>query len=130
MSDQNDRAVWGSKFGFLMAAIGSAVGLGNIWRFSYVAYDNGGAAFMIPYLVAILVAGIPILIVEYGLGHKERGSAPLSFYRGSKKWEGIGWWMPTIATIGINLFYAVVFAVHHVLLRSFMGCKYRSVLLW
>lgn len=110
MSDQNDRAEWGSKFGFLMAAIGSAVGLGNIWRFSYVAYDNGGAAFMIPYVVAILVAGIPILIVEYGLGHKERGSAPLSFYRGSKKWEGIGWWMPTIATIGINLFYAVVMA--------------------
>ena len=68
MSDQNDRAEWGSKFGFLMAAIGSAVGLGNIWRFSYVAYDNGGAAFMIPYIVAILVAGIPILIVEYGLG--------------------------------------------------------------
>lgn len=110
MSDQKSRSVWGSKFGFLMAAIGSAVGLGNIWRFSYVAYDNGGAAFLIPYVVAILVAGLPIMIVEYGLGHKERGAAPLAFHRGSKNWEWFGWWMPTIATIGIQLFYAVVMA--------------------
>ena len=109
-NDNKGRAVWGSKFGFLMAAIGSAVGLGNIWRFSYVAYDNGGATFMIPYLVAILVAGIPIMILEYGLGHKERGAAPLAFHRGNKRWEWVGWWMPTIATVGIQLFYAVVMA--------------------
>ncbi len=110
MSENNDRAVWGSKFGFLMAAIGSAVGLGNIWRFSYVTYENGGAAFLVPYLIAILVAGIPLMILEYGFGHKERGSSPLAFSRSSKKWEWVGWWMPTVATIGIQLFYAVVMA--------------------
>ncbi len=105
-----ERAIWGSKFGFLMAAIGSAVGLGNIWRFSYVTYDNGGAAFLIPYLVAILVAGIPLMILEYGFGHKERGSSPLSFGNHGRFMEGVGWWMPTVATIGIQLFYAVVMA--------------------
>lgn len=108
MSD--DRTVWGSKIGFLMAAIGSAVGLGNIWRFSYVTYDNGGAAFLIPYLVAILVAGLPLMILEFGFGHKERGSGPLSFSKYGKPLEGVGWWMPTVAVVGIQLFYAVVMA--------------------
>ena len=53
------REQWGSQFGFLMAAIGSAIGLGNIWRFPGVTYSNGGGAFMIPYVVALLTAGVP-----------------------------------------------------------------------
>ena len=76
MSSNGERAVWGSKFGFLMAAIGSAVGLGNIWRFSYMTYDNGGGAFLVPYLVALLLAGMPLIILEFSLGHKEKGSSP------------------------------------------------------
>ncbi|MDR2379324.1 MAG: hypothetical protein LBD70_07880 [Bifidobacteriaceae bacterium] len=55
-----DRQQWSGQFGFIISAIGSAVGLGNIWRFPGVAYENGGGAFMIPYLVALLTAGIPI----------------------------------------------------------------------
>jgi NSS family neurotransmitter:Na+ symporter len=102
------RSVWGSKFGFLLAAIGSAVGLGNIWRFSYMAYENGGGAFLIPYLVALLCAGIPLMILEYSLGHREKASPPLAFARINPLWEPLGWWMPVVAFFGINLFYAAV----------------------
>lgn len=102
------RSLWGSKAGFLLAAIGSAVGLGNIWRFGYMAYENGGGAFLIPYAVALVLAGIPLMILEYALGHREKAAPPLAFARISRKWETIGWWMPTIAFFGINLFYAAV----------------------
>ena len=57
-----ERSQWGTRAGFIMAAIGSAVGLGNIWRFPAVAYENGGGAFFIPYLFALLTAGIPIFL--------------------------------------------------------------------
>ena len=67
------RITWGSQLGFLFAAIGSAIGLGNIWRFSYMTYENGGGAFLIPYFVALLTAGIPLLILEFGLGHQAHG---------------------------------------------------------
>lgn len=50
---------WSSQRLFILAAIGSAIGFGNIWRFPYVAYDNGGGAFLIPYFIALFVAGIP-----------------------------------------------------------------------
>ncbi len=65
----------------LLAAVGSAVGLGNIWRFGYMAYENGGGAFLVPYAVALLTAGIPLMILEYGLGHREKASPPLAFAR-------------------------------------------------
>lgn len=109
MSDGgSERSLWGSRIGFLFAAIGSAVGLGNIWRFSYMAYENGGGAFLVPYFVALFVAGIPIMIVEYALGHKFQGAPPLAFKQVSKPMEWAGWWMPIVATLGIMLFYAVV----------------------
>ena len=72
------REQWSGQFGFLMAAIGSAIGLGNIWRFPGVAYSNGGGAFIVPYVIALLAAGIPILLLDYALGHRFRGSAPAS----------------------------------------------------
>lgn len=106
MSEQ--RGLWGSKLGFILAAVGSAVGLGNIWRFGYVAYENGGGAFLVPYAVALLVAGIPLMILEYALGHREQASSPLAFARIQRLWEPLGWWMPVIAFFGINLFYAAV----------------------
>jgi NSS family neurotransmitter:Na+ symporter len=105
----NGREQWGTRAGFILAAIGSAVGLGNIWRFPYVAYENGGGAFFLPYLFALLTAGIPLLIMEFTLGHKYRGSAPLSYARMNRKTEWIGWWQVAIAFV-IATYYAVIIA--------------------
>ena len=58
------RENWTSRSGFIIAAIGSAVGLGNIWRFPYIAYENGGGAFLIPYLIALITAGLPLLFLD------------------------------------------------------------------
>lgn len=102
------RITWGSQTGFLFAAIGSAIGLGNIWRFSYITYENGGGAFLIPYFVALLTAGIPLLILEFGLGHKKHGASSLAFAKIGRGFEWLGWWMPVFATFGIMLFYSVV----------------------
>ncbi|MCP3740591.1 sodium-dependent transporter [Rossellomorea sp. BNER] len=104
-----DRAQWGTRAGFILAAVGSAIGLGNIWRFPAVAYENGGGSFFIPYLFALLTAGLPILIMEFTIGHKFRGSAPLSFFRMNKKAEWIGWWGVFISFV-ISTYYAVIIA--------------------
>lgn len=103
------RQQWGTRAGFILAAAGSAIGLGNIWRFPAVAYENGGGAFFLPYLFALLTAGIPILILEFALGHKYRGSAPLTFARLSKGTEWIGWWQVLISFV-ISTYYSVVIA--------------------
>ncbi|OES46534.1 sodium-dependent transporter [Domibacillus iocasae] len=106
---EQNRPQWGSRAGFIMAAVGSAVGLGNIWRFPAVAYENGGGAFFLPYLFALLTAGIPLLIMEFTMGHKYRGSAPLTMARMNKKAEWLGWWQLAIAFI-IATYYAVIVA--------------------
>lgn len=104
---ENKRDQWGSKLGFILAAIGSAIGLGNIWRFPYLVYENGGGAFLVPYFFAIFTAGIPLLILEYGMGHKFRGSTPLAMARGNKKWEWLGWW-PSITAFFILGYYSII----------------------
>lgn len=103
------RDAFSSRRVFILAAIGSAVGLGNIWRFPYVAYQGGGGAFMIPYLVALLLAGIPFLFFDYSLGHQFRGGPPLTFRRISKKLEWLGWWQVGICVI-IATYYAAIIA--------------------
>jgi len=101
------REVWNTRVGFILAAIGSAVGLGNIWRFSYTCYENGGGAFLIPYFIALLTAGIPLMILEFGLGSKFRGSAPMSLKRAKKSFEWIGW-LGVMTGFIITTYYAVI----------------------
>jgi len=103
------REQWNSRIGFILAAAGSAIGLGNIWRYPYVVYDNGGGAFLIPYFFALLTAGIPILLLEFGIGRLGRGSAPLSFRSLSRKFEWLGWWQVAICFV-ISTYYAVILA--------------------
>lgn len=109
MSDSNtpQRETFSNRRAFMFAAIGSAVGLGNIWRFPYITYDNGGGAFIVPYLVALLTAGIPLLFLDYALGHRFRGSPPLAFRRLHKAFEPFGWWN-VFANVIICVYYAVI----------------------
>lgn len=103
------RESWGGRTAFIVAAISSAIGLGNIWRFPGVAYENGGGAFLIPYAVAFLTAGLPILFLDYSVGHRFRASAPLSYRRLHRKLEPVGWWQVACCFI-IAIYYAVVIA--------------------
>ncbi len=119
----NTRGNWQSNMGFLLAAIGSAIGLGNVWRFSYMAHQYGGGAFLVPYIVALLIAGLPIMLVEYGIGHLEKASSPLSFRRIGRQYEWLGWWMPVVAMFGIMLYYAVIigWCVNYFFLSASLG---------
>jgi NSS family neurotransmitter:Na+ symporter len=85
------REQWTSRHGFVLAAIGSAVGLGNMWRFSYLAAENGGAAFVILYLLATLVIGLPVLLAELVLGRGSQKSPiqALAHY-GGRAWKPLG----------------------------------------
>jgi len=86
-----DTGHWKSRTGFVMAAVGSAVGLGNIWRFPYMAYENGGGAFLVPYLFALITAGAPLLIMEFCLGKGSGLPAPEALARLSRHWRCWYW---------------------------------------
>lgn len=108
-TQSSKREAFGSRNVFILSAIGSAVGLGNIWRFPYVAYEGGGGAFLIPYLCALLTAGIPLLFFDYAIGHRFRGSSPLAFRRMHRAAEPLGWWQVLICVV-IATYYAVIIA--------------------
>ncbi len=106
----SERSVWKSKTGFLLAALGSAIGLGNIWRFPYMAYRNGGGAFLVPYFVALFVVGIPLLMLEFGLGHYFRRAFPQALAKIHPRFAWIGWWSVSFVMFGIVAYYGVVIA--------------------
>lgn len=105
MAEQREN--WSGRTGFIIAAIGSAVGLGNIWRFPYVAYDNGGGAFMVPYLIALLTAGIPLLFLDYIIGHRYRAAPPRAYRKMVRSAQFVGWWQ-TLVSFVIAIYYAAV----------------------
>ena len=85
-----ERERWSSKFIFISAAIGSAVGLGNVWRFPYLAGKYGGGAFLIPYVIMLFVLGIPLLIMEFAIGQQMQVGAIGSFRKIKHRLSGIG----------------------------------------
>lgn len=103
------RETWSWRGAFIFAVIGSAVGLGNAWRFPYVVAQNGGGAFLIPYLFATLTAGIPLMMLEFGIGHKFQGAPPVAYSRAAKGTEMVGWW-GNLAAFVIITYYGVVMA--------------------
>lgn len=103
----NTRESWTARSGFIFAAVGSAIGLGNIWRFPYVAYENGGGAFLIPYLIALLTAGLPLLFLDYNTGHRYKGAPPTAYRRMWRPAEHLGWWQVMVCLF-IGLYYAGV----------------------
>lgn len=91
MVSGSPREQWASKFGFVMAAVGSAVGLGNMWRFSYLTAENGGAAFVVLYLGMVLLVGLPVLLAELVLG-RGAGRSPIQAlaHFGGNAWKPLG----------------------------------------
>jgi len=106
---EEQRENWGTRGGFVLAAVGSAVGLGNLWRFPYELYDHGGGAFLIPYIIAVFVIGVPMLILEFSLGHFTQRAAPDAFAHGHSRFEFVGWWSIILGFV-IVTFYAVILA--------------------
>ena len=103
------REKWGSRLGFILAAAGSAVGLGNVWKFPYIAGENGGAAFIFVYLICIAVIGLPVLIAEVLLGRSTHRN-PVGAFRAlskSKFWTAVGG-MGVFAGFVILSYYSVV----------------------
>ena len=122
MAKTKDKNEWGSNLSFLLAMIGSAVGLGNIWRYPYVLYSNGGGAFFIQYIVAILIMGIPFLILEYGVGYNFKSSFPKAVKSISNKWEYLGWFLP-VAVFMILIYYSAILGWDgfYVIISAFKG---------
>ena len=113
ISTQSTDGRWSSRWLFVLAAAGSAVGLGNIWKFPYIAGENGGGAFVLIYLVCVAFVGAPIMISEVMLGRKGRAS-PINTMRkltqaagASSRWTFLGW-MGVLAGILILSYYAVI----------------------
>ena len=104
MADENK---WGSNLAFILAMIGSAVGLGNIWRYPYVLYSNGGGTFFIPYLIAILVLAIPFLILEYGVGYNYQSSFTKAIVEIKPKLEVYGWLLP-VGIFLMTIYYSTI----------------------
>lgn len=103
----SERGAWGGRAAFLFAAIGSAIGLGNVWRFPYMTYRYGGGAFIIAYMVCVFAVGIPWMLVEMGIGHYTQRGAPGALGSINKRYEWIGWFA-TVASFILDIYYAVI----------------------
>jgi neurotransmitter:Na+ symporter, NSS family len=103
------REHWTSQTGFILATIGSAVGLGNIWRFAYVAGENGGAVFLLVYVVFVAAIGVPLVIAELALGRRTRADAVSAFELGDRgsRWRYAGW-LPVAGCVYILSYYTLI----------------------
>ncbi|MDH5736688.1 MAG: sodium-dependent transporter, partial [Gammaproteobacteria bacterium] len=113
MAAESVHGMWSSRLMFILAATGSAVGLGNIWRFPYMAGENGGGAFVLIYLLCIALVGIPIMMAEILCGREGRQS-PINTMKSLAKrsgasplWESLGW-LGALAGFVILSFYGVI----------------------
>ncbi|XP_035214441.1 sodium- and chloride-dependent glycine transporter 2-like [Stegodyphus dumicola] len=100
------RGNWGSKWEFLLSCVGLSVGIGNVWRFPYLAYEHGGGAFLIPYLLMLLLAGKPLYFMELAFG-QFAGLGPLAIWSCLPIAKGIGYAMVTISLV-ICVYYNVI----------------------
>lgn len=103
----NEKHQWSSNLSFILAMIGSAVGLGNIWRYPYVLYSNGGGAFYIPYITAIIVLAVPFLILEYGVGYNFKSSFAKGITNINSRLQYFGWFLPVVIFI-MTIYYSTI----------------------
>ncbi|MFH1843500.1 MAG: sodium-dependent transporter [bacterium] len=117
------RGQWSGRLGFILAATGSAIGLGNLWKFPYITYENKGGAFVLIYIVAVLLVGLPIMIAEIMLGKRTQKSPVGAFKEmaqgkpGARWWPGVGF-LGVIAGFVILSYYSVVagWTLHYIFL--------------
>ena len=113
------RGNWGSRFGFILAAAGSAVGLGNLWKFPYLSWNNHGGAFVLMYLLSVAVVGLPLMMCEILIGKKTQLSPVPAFIKlGGKRWSGLGW-LGVVAGAVIQSYYMVIAGWS---IKSFFQC--------
>ena len=103
----NGQAQFKSRFGYIMVAAGAAIGLGNIWKFPYLAYRGGGGIFLVTYIIIIILMAHPMVEMETAIGRFGKSDTVSVFEKINKKWGFVGW-IANICTLGINMFYVVV----------------------
>ena len=106
MSDHKEAKSF-SRFGYIMVAAGAAIGLGNIWKFPYLAYGDGGGAFVLIYIVICILLGHPIVQAEQAVGRRGRASAAASYGVIHPKWRFVGV-INIVCTFLIDIYYLVV----------------------
>ncbi|XP_071086745.1 sodium- and chloride-dependent glycine transporter 2-like [Haliotis cracherodii] len=104
--ETEERGNWSRKMDFMLSCIGFAVGLGNVWRFPYLCYRNGGATFLIPYLIMLVLAGLPLFYLELALG-QFASEGPITVWKISPAFTGIGFGMLTISGM-VCIYYNVI----------------------
>ncbi|XP_076459932.1 sodium- and chloride-dependent glycine transporter 2-like [Babylonia areolata] len=119
-----ERAAWGRQAEFVLTLIGYAVGLGNVWRFPYLAYSSGGGAFLIPYVICLLFLGIPIFALEVSLG-QFGGQGPITIWDINPAAKGLGMSAIAISAI-VMIYYSIIIAIA----LRFLVASFTSHLPW
>ena len=104
---QEPRASFGSKLSVILVAAGSAIGLGALWRFPYIAGKHGGAAFLLVFLLSVFVVGIPAMLAEFAVGRKTGKNAVGAFRAISKRWSWLGY-CGVICAVLISGYYYII----------------------
>ncbi len=120
-----ERGTWGNQCDFFLSALGYAVGLGNVWRFPYVAYENGGGSFLIPYTIMLLICGLPMFFMELVLGQYSGCGPTRLFGRMAPVFKGLGF-----AMIGVTFYVAIYYNMIIAWTLFYMFAGFRSVLPW
>ncbi|XP_071981517.1 sodium- and chloride-dependent neutral and basic amino acid transporter B(0+)-like [Engystomops pustulosus] len=122
--DSEEREFWSSKADYLLSLVGYAVGLGNVWRFPYLAFKHGGGAFLIPYVIMLALAGLPLLFLECSLG-QFASLGPIEIWRIVPLFQGVGFTMVLISTL-VSIYYNVIIAYS----LFYLFASFRSYLPW
>ncbi len=123
---ENKRASFGGKLSVILVAAGSAIGLGAIWRFPYIAGENGGAAFMLVFLLSVFIVGIPAMLAEFAVGRRTRKNAVGAFKELSKRWSWLGYSGVLGAMLISGYYYLIAGWSLEYLVNSATGTLYSS----